>query len=132
MIGSVQHNNKFQYIKRQDVWKIENGTNKAKINLNEDNLAFSDDQVLEDKLDLKFTIRDSGEWGIEIIFFNSRDEVASSIMFYHSDSFDLGGQMLIAGSGNSVYIKDIRIKRKEKLLYNQEVDSRQYDCCNIF
>lgn len=69
---------------------------------------------------------------MEIIFYNSKDEVASSVVFYHSEDFDVDGQMLIAGSGNSVYIKDIRIKRKERLPYGHEVDNRSYDCCTIF
>jgi len=87
---------------------------------------------LEDKLNLKFTIRDSGEYGMEILFYNSKDEIASSVVFYHQPEFDLDGQMLLAGSGNSVYIKDIRIKRRERIAYGQEIDSRSYDCCTIF
>mmetsp|Transcript_23957 Transcript_23957/g.26602 ORF Transcript_23957/g.26602 Transcript_23957/m.26602 type:complete len:127 (+) Transcript_23957:443-823(+) len=126
MIGSIKSNNKFQYLKRQDICKIGN-EDKLKATSSSDNLAFSDDQILKDKLDIKFTIRDSGEYGMEVIFYNSRDEVASSVVFYHQDEFDTDGQMLLAGSGNSVYIKDIRIKRRERISYGQEIDSRSYD-----
>lgn len=92
-----------------------------------DNLAFTEDQVLEDKIYIKLTIRDLGENGMEIIFYNAKDEVASTMMFYHQPEFDIDGQMLIAGSGNSVYIKDIRIKRREKPSFGHEVDHRSYD-----
>ena len=143
MIGTVK-NNKFQYIKRQDVCRI-GSSDKKKSASNYDNLAFtSDDQVLEDKLFVKFTIKDMAEKGIEVIFYNSKNEVASTVVFYHQPEFDLDGEMLIAGSGNSVYIKDIRIKRKEKpngklyfilniflitngTLIAHDIDTRSYD-----
>mmetsp|Transcript_39486 Transcript_39486/g.39043 ORF Transcript_39486/g.39043 Transcript_39486/m.39043 type:complete len:84 (+) Transcript_39486:573-824(+) len=83
--------------------------------------------MLEDSLEIKFTIRDSGDMGMEIIFYNNKDEVASSLVFYHTNEFNTEGQMLIAGSGNSVYIKDIRIKRREKIQMGHDVDNRSYD-----
>ena len=131
MIGTVKNGNKFQYIKRQDICRIANPDNKTKTSSTMDNLAFSDDQVLEDKLYVKFTIKDMAEEGIEVIFYNSKDEVASTMVFYHKPEFDLDGEMLIAGSGNSVYIRDIRIKRKERI-QTHDIDPRSYDCCNIF
>jgi hypothetical protein len=127
MIGTVRSNSKFQYIKRQDICKVSNNDFKSKSTASMDNLAFTEDQVLEDKLYIKMTIKDSGENGMEIIFYNAKDEVASTVNFDHQPEFDLDGQMLIAGSGNSVYIKDIRIKRREKMQYGVEVDHRSYD-----
>lgn len=96
-------------------------------NNNADNLAFSEDQVLEDKLCVKFTIKDMADSGIEVVFYNAKDEVASTVVFPNRPEFDFDGEMLLAGSGNSVYIKDIRVKRKERVVYGHEVDTRSYD-----
>lgn len=63
MIGTVRSNNKFQYIKRQDICGISNNDFKSKSTASMDNLAFTEDQVLEDKLFIKMTIKDSGENG---------------------------------------------------------------------
>lgn len=126
MIGTVR-GNKFQYIKRQDICRIGNIDDKDKQSSIQDNLTFNDDQVLEDKLYVKFTIKDQGENGIEVVFYNAKDEVASTVYFPHQPEFDLDGEMLIAGSGNSVYIKDIRIKRREKIQIGHEIDTRSYD-----
>lgn len=68
-----------------------------------------------------------GESGIEVVFYNAKDEIASTMVFFHQSEFDLDGEMLIAGSGNSVYIKDIRIKRRERIQYGHEIDNRSYD-----
>jgi len=46
--------------------------------------------------------------------------------------FDTCGEMLLAGSGNSVYIRDIRVRKKEKIQIGHEIDSRSYECCTIF
>ncbi|CAI2377848.1 unnamed protein product [Moneuplotes crassus] len=132
MVGNIKSNKKFQYIKRQDICKIGRDAAKSKPSTSQDNLAFSEEHMLEDSLEIKFTIRDSGDMGMEIIFYNNKDEVASSLVFYHTNEFNTEGQMLIAGSGNSVYIKDIRIKRREKIQMGHDVDNRSYDCCNIF
>ena len=59
MVGNIKSNSKFQYLKRQDICRIENPV--ASKPAGKDNLAFSEDQVLEDKLDIKFTVRDSGD-----------------------------------------------------------------------
>jgi hypothetical protein len=135
MIGAVRGSNKyskFQYIKRQDIWRLVNANSKEATSTNSDNLAFNDDQVLEDKMSLKFTIKDLAEYGMQVIFYNSSDEVASTVHFDQISGFDKWGEMLFAGSGNSVYIKDIRIKRREKIQYGHDVDPRSMDCWNIF
>lgn len=94
-----------------------------------DNLAFtSEDQVLEDKLFIKFTIRDLSEKGIEIIFLDSNDRTKSKMVFAHQRGFNTEGEMLLAGSGNSVYIKDIRIDKRERIQMH-DIDVRSYDCC---
>lgn len=129
MIGSVSKvgstdSSKFQYIKRQDICGLGPKQDAKKT---QDNLAFTnEDQVLEDKLYLKFTIKDMAENGIEIEFLNVKDEPTGKVVFYHQSEFNTDGEILLAGSGNSVYIKDIRIKRKEKIQMH-DVDVRSYD-----
>lgn len=127
-----------------------------------ENLTFGDENVGEtpsqrssaidklisiDQLFIKFTIRDLAENGIEILFFDSRDRVkttmvwtphkekiiktkmrtASKVSTTEVPDFDNGGEMLIAGSGNSVYIRDIRVKKKEKIQIGHDIDTRSYE-----
>ena len=127
MIGTVNKvgrgdSSKFEYFRRQDI---------CGLGISEANRPIQDKQILEDKLYLKFTLRDLAEDGVEIDFYDSNDEIKTSMTFNHQPHLNLDGEMLLAGSGNSVYIKDIKIKRKNKIQMH-DVDVRSYDCCSIF
>lgn len=163
---SLISNNKFQYIKRQDVAGLGNEEQKARNNSAE-NLTFGDENAGDtpshkssaidklisiDQLFMKFTIRDLAENGMEIIFYDSKDRVKTTMVWTppkeriiktkmrtaskssttNIPEFDTGGEMLIAGSGNSVYIRDIRVKKKEKIQIGHDIDTRSYEWCTIF
>ena len=144
MIGKIE-NQKFQYIKRQDVVGLGAAEQKERQSAsNPDNLTFNDENqeeeaqrsstidklISRDQLFVKFTLRDLAENGLEIQFYDSKDRIKSTMIWKPSTQkktlkfkkreieqklssdehdFDSGGEMLIAGSGNSVYIKIIII-----------------------
>ena len=90
------NNNKFQYIKRQDVPGLGNEEQKAKANNTSENLTFGDENSKEnmaqkvsaidklistDQLFVKFTIRDLAENGIEVLFYDSKDKVKTTMLW---------------------------------------------------
>jgi hypothetical protein len=103
--------------------------------------------ISTDQLFVKFTIRDLAENGIEVLFYDSKDKVKTTMLWTppklkqmklkmknaskssisERSDFDTGGEVLIAGSGNSVYIRDIRVKKREKLRIEHDIDSRSYE-----
>ena len=65
-------------------------------------------------------------------FIKTKIKISPKKSITTSHDFDTGGEMLIAGSGNSVYIRDIRVKKKEKFRLEHDIDSRSYEWWTIF